>query len=151
MRSATSSTDRCRTALAALLVSGALALGACASVSFEEQEDRVPLNPQQVSSFGGFNSGTVVWGGVVLGREEFGSVTRLQILSYPLDTRNRPRTDQRDGGWFVVDTTLAADEARFPLGSELTTAGTLQGLVQGELDGLTVQVPRIVSGQLHGW
>ena len=150
MRSGTSSTEvRCRAFLGAL--ASAWLLGACATASFEGQDDRVPLSPQQVSSFGGFNTGTVVWGGVVLGRESFGSVTRLQVLSYPLDTRNRPRTDQRDGGWFVVDTTQEAGAARFPLGSQLTTAGTLQGLVEGRLEGRAVQVPRIVSSQLHGW
>jgi len=109
----------------------------------ENKEASVPADAQKV-----------LWGGVVIGASNDADMTTIEILSYPLDYLQRPQTEGRSSGRFLVMIESYLETADFPAGSRVTAIGTVNGIENGQVGDATYRyaVLKLESaGDLHRW
>lgn len=130
-----------------------LSLNACSNLSPAiRNAPSMDLKPEQVLQNPGHYRGEPVrWGGIIIGVENENEVSRLQILSYPLNYYGRPHTSREYGSRFIVESKKFLDPAIFKLETEITIAGTVLGEVKRMIDKKTLTLPLISLKEVHLW
>jgi len=94
----------------------------------------------------------VRWGGQVIGTNKLDKVTRVTLLSYPLDAKGKPSVNQAvTGEVFAVNFNKETLPKRLAVGNFITVYGTVNGgvkLVNGPLETI---VPVIASQEAKKW
>ncbi len=94
----------------------------------------------------------VRWGGQVIGTNKLDKVTRVTLLSYPLDAKGKPSVNQAvTGEVFAVNFNKETLPKRLAVGNFVTVYGTVNGgvkLVNGPLETI---VPVIASQEAKKW
>lgn len=131
-------------------------LAGCASQPLQT-DDRVlsTLTPRTAGSAGSVDAPvereTVLWGGRILSSVNLADSTRLEILAYPLDRRQRPMPLREAEGRFFVDLAGYVETADYAEGRLLTVLGTFTGFVDGTVGEARYRWPHVVGEQSHLW
>ena len=151
MRGAVDARARALAAVAAVLAV-ATTLGACASGPIES--DALPElspAPSEVVLSPETASGTVLWGGTVIGARNLEDTTQLEVLAYPLDRRQRPRTGRDSDGRFLIVAEGYLETLDYAEGRLITVLGALDGVREGRVGEATRVYPAVRSEELHLW
>ncbi|MEE9332865.1 MAG: Slp family lipoprotein [Granulosicoccaceae bacterium] len=96
-------------------------------------------------------SGKVIWGGVIVSAHNLSDRTQLEILSYPLSNYQRPLTDEKPTGRFLIQSAGYLELASYQQGRLITVLGSVQDVTQGTVGDSDYQYPTITSNELHLW
>jgi outer membrane lipoprotein len=102
-------------------------LNGCASgPTFDTTAVDRTLTPLQVATAaGGMTGQQVLWGGSILGISNLPDLTRIEMMAYPLDSREKPQYDDMPTGPFIAEKTGFLDPAIYTEGRLLTLRGTV--------------------------
>jgi outer membrane lipoprotein len=110
------------------------------------------LTPKQVSDTGQpFIGSRVLWGGVIISSTNLEGRTRLEILSYPLDSKLRPLTDKKAGNRFLAHHSGYLETVDYSAGRQVSLVGTITSIEQARLGEHYYQYPIVDSDQIHLW
>jgi len=142
-----------RTALYPLAPLALLLLTACAPAPiYKTAPDAVTALPAQVAHAPEqFGNGAVIWGGSVVGVHNFPDHTEMEVLAYPLDGSQRPRTNVQGAGRFIAIFPGYVEGFNFPNGSLVTLSGQLSGTRAGNVDQASYVYPLMTVAQSHRW
>lgn len=136
-----------------LLLFLALVLSACATgPRYDTSQVDLDLTPQRVAAdAAAHRDRPVVWGGIIVASENLEDRTRLEVLAYPLDRSQRPRTGQSPQGRFLVEYPGYLETADYAAGRNLTVQGRVDEVVDGRIGEAAYRYPRIAPDDLHLW
>jgi outer membrane lipoprotein len=131
----------------------ALALTACAPAPiYKVAPGTIAAAPFQVAqSPEHFANGNVIWGGRVIGVQNFADHTEIQVLTYPLDSSQRPQVSNPASGRFIAVVPGYVESFNYPGGALITIAGQLTGSRAGKVDQADYVYPLVSVAQSHVW
>lgn len=127
------------------------AIVACASPPIKVDNVVIEQTPDDVSTSLDEISGNVVWGGVIVSAHNLSDRTQLEVLSYPLNKNQMPRTDQKPTGRFLIQSKGYLELASYKQGRVITVLGSLQGVTQGAIGEANYRYPTVTASDLHLW
>jgi outer membrane lipoprotein len=134
----------------ALWVGCALMLG-CAT-SFDIGGAAINITPLQATrDTAAVHGKLVAWGGVVVETKNLAERTRIEVLGYPLDRRNRPDVDAMPTGRFLVDYPGFLDPVNFASGRLVTAVGQIAGTLPGTVGDAHYLYPVIETSRVFLW
>ncbi len=141
------------TALRPALLALLLLLAGCATgPRFAVGALEADLGPQDVAErLATFKGRRFVWGGRIVAAENLADRTRLQILAYPLDRSQRPRTDRPALGRFLAERRGYLETADYAPGRLVTVQGWLRDSVAGRVGEAPYRFPLLEVEQLYLW
>lgn len=136
-----------------LLLLMVLGLAACASGPRYDVSgvDRELMPAQAVAEIEARQGERVVWGGTIISARNLEDRTRLEVLAYPLDGQQRPRTGRSAQGRFLVDYPGYLETADYGRGRLLTVTGELREVQTGRVGEAEYRYPRIAAEDLYLW
>lgn len=141
-------------AVRVLLVWLALLLAGCASKGPGFKTDGVStgLTPREASTRAADIAGTrVLWGGVIVNSTNLENATQLEVLGYPLDDDQDPRTDAGPTGRFLVIESGYLETADYAPGRRVTVVGPVTGTRQGRIGESVYTYPVVEPDRIHLW
>lgn len=128
-------------------------LGACASgPGYDERQVNMAVTPRSaVAELDTIRGQTVLWGGVILNTINMQSMTRLEVLAYPLNSSQMPQRDRDPLGRFILDQQGFLDPATYAEGRLLTTMATVVGTDRGQVGSVEYVYPVIEAGDIYLW
>jgi len=94
---------------------------------------------------------SVLWGGVILKTTNLENDTRLELLAYPLDGRQRPIRDSDPLGRFIVVYTGYLEPADYAEGRMVTVLGTVGNTVAGKIGETDYTYPLLSPEKVYLW
>jgi len=94
---------------------------------------------------------TVLWGGVILSTRNLETITRIEVLAYPLDDDEMPQRGRDPLGRFILERPGFLEPATYAEGRLVTVVGTLARIQDGKIGDSSYQYPVVDAGQLHLW
>jgi outer membrane lipoprotein len=132
-----------------------IAIAACAPAPiYKTNASFATATPQQVAtSPNNFSEMQTVWGGEVIGVNNFKDHTEIRILGYPLDGSQRPRLKEPATGRFIAVVPGFLDPMNYPDGSLMTVCVHIQGTQIYPVGSATYSYPMLFvrNGELHRW
>ncbi len=99
-----------------------------------------------------FQGRRVVWGGVVVGVENFPDHSTIEILDYPLDGSQRPKIGRGNAnGRFLAEVPSYIEPLSLPPGTPITVLGTVAGTHAGKVGEAPYVFARVKVLQHHAW
>jgi outer membrane lipoprotein len=142
----------------ALLASVLLAISGCASGPIKTDETLSEVSVKEARSRMGEGDelrvsepGLVLWGGVVLNTQNLVDSTRIEIMGYPLDRRQRPMTGRDAEGRFLVRYDGFLEPVDYAAGRTVTVMGSIDGVTTGTVGEAEYRYPTLQSRQIHLW
>jgi outer membrane lipoprotein len=128
-------------------------ISACASgPGYDEREVNLGVSPRSaVAELDMIRGQTVLWGGVILNTINMKSMTRLEVLAYPLNSDQMPQRDRDPLGRFILEQRGFLEPATYAEGRLLTTTATVVGTDRGAVGGVEYVYPVIDAGEIHLW
>lgn len=139
--------------LRALTVVLLFTLAACASgPRYDTRAVDSTLTAAQVAAAPTAYGGTpVVWGGVIIVTRNEPGFTEMELLSYPLDSAQRPDTGEREQGRFLVRHNSYLEAVDYAPGRLLTVSGTIATVLQGKVGEAPYTFPVVQSSDVYLW
>lgn len=129
-----------------------LALGGCATPAFEIGTADKTVTPREAAGdIARLRQRTVAWGGVIVAGKNLKDATQLEVLGYPLDEANRPRTDADPVGRFLVVHPGYLETADYAPGRQITVVGTLSETLTGKVGEAEYVYPVVAASRVHLW
>ena len=130
-----------------------LLLGACASgPRYDTREVNLAITPRgAVNELELVRGQTVLWGGVILATSNMESLTRLEVLAYPLNSDQEPQLEREPLGRFLLERTGFLDPATHAEGRLLTAKGTVARSDRGQVGGVEYIYPVIEASESYLW
>lgn len=107
--------------------------------------------PTAVTDIDSARGKKIMWGGIIIDSRNLEKRTRLEILAYPLDDRQRPRLDREPFGRFIAEYDGYLETVDYAAGRSLSLTGTLHGITEGSIDNAVYTYPTITVDQVHLW
>ncbi len=128
-------------------------LGACASgPGYDERQVNLAVTPRSaVAELDMIRGQAVLWGGVILNTINMKSMTRLEVLAYPLNRSQMPQRDHDPLGRFLLEKQGFLEPATYAKGRLITTTATVVGTDRGEVGGMEYIYPVIEAGDIYLW
>lgn len=125
----------------------------CASVPSRQFRQQLgpPIPFQELLEAKAHRDERVVLGGYILETANQAHGTRLTLLHAPLDSRNKPKSQDLSQGRFVVQTDQFLDPAIYTKDRKVTVGGKVWGTMPRPLGNLTYEYPLIKAEELHLW
>ncbi|WP_421620769.1 Slp family lipoprotein [Alkalilimnicola ehrlichii] len=98
-----------------------------------------------------FTGERVVWGGIIVASENLKDSTRMEVLSYPLDRSQRPRTERSPQGRFLVSQPGYVETADYAPGRQITLSGRVEEVIDGRIGEADYRYPRVIPDDLYLW
>ena len=139
-----------RATIACLLV---LSLAGCASSpEFDDTGLNRSLTPTQAAERGETVVGErVLWGGTIVDSRNLEANTRLEVLAYPLNDWERPRSSASAQGRFLVMKSGYVETADYAPGRQVTVVGVVEALQDGRIGESRYTYPVVRAEKLHLW
>lgn len=139
-----------RPLLTALLT---LCLAGCAATPrFDTNKAMLSVTPEQAVREMDRLAGTrVLWGGVIVSAENREETTQLEILGYPLDSRQQPDPEAKAQRRFVAVKAGYLETADFAQGRRVTVTGPLTGTRTGRIDQAPYTYPVVRVADIQLW
>lgn len=110
------------------------------------------LSAQQVVDSGKEMSGNrVLWGGVIVSTTNLKADTRLEILTYPLNSNHRPITGQPAGSRFLAYQPGYLEGVDYAAGRLVSLVGVVSGTEEARLGEHRYKYPSVNVEKLHLW
>ena len=93
----------------------------------------------------------VIWGGTIIDITNLKDATRLEILSYPLDSDDRPDKEKATQGRFLIVHPGYLESKDFVPGKDITIVGIITGTESGKIGEASYTYPILTPSQLHLW
>lgn len=138
--------------LAALALPALLA--ACAPAPlYKVTPGATAIQPMQVAQAPEQYQGQrVLWGGTVVRVDNYADHSVIEILSYPLDSSQRPRIGRKNAsGRFMGMVSGYVEPLSLPPGSPITVLGTVSGTHAGRVGEASYVFPLVKVEQRHAW
>jgi len=137
----------------AILLSTMLLLTACATgPKYPTEGVDLAITPQQAVAEADNQRGkNVMWGGMIVNSTNMEKRTRLEVLAYPLDSDQRPQTDQQPYGRFLLFKEGYLETVDYAPGRRITVLGRLRGVQTGKLDETSYTYPVLDAENLYLW
>jgi outer membrane lipoprotein len=131
----------------------ALALAACAPAPiYKVTPGTLNVIPMQVAhSPEQYTKGEVIWGGSVIQVRNFPDHSEIEILSYSLDSSQRPQLKGQALGRFIAVFPGYVEPINYPGGSLITVSGQLNGSRSDAVDQAAYVYPLVNVEQSHLW
>lgn len=129
-------------------------LAACAPAPIYPAQGQafVSATPEQVATApANFHDLQVVWGGRVIAVHNLADDSEIEILAYPLDSSQRPRTTQHATGRFIAIVPGFVEPMNYPEGSLVTLRGAISGSRSGNVGQAPYTFATVHSHALHRW
>ena len=97
------------------------------------------------------NGTRVLWGGVIINSTNLTDKTRLEVLAYPLNDKQRPQTDKPAGSRFLAYQPGYLETADYAAGRQVSMVGIIDTLEEARLGEHSYVYPTIEVEQLHLW
>jgi len=94
---------------------------------------------------------SVLWGGVLLKTTNLENETRLEVLAYPLDGRQRPIRDSDPLGRFIVAYVGFLEPADYTEGRMVTVLGKVGDTVAGKIGETDYSYPLLSPEKVYLW
>ena len=119
----------------ALPVVLSMLLGGCAgSPDYANYGAVGALTPQRVSTRPQLGVGKqVLWGGLIMKTVNLKDSTQIEVLAFPLDSRERPKIDQPPLGRFIFEKRGYLEPANYASQRQITVLGTVTGTLPGQV------------------
>jgi outer membrane lipoprotein len=131
----------------------ALLLAACASgpgISTEGVNETVtPI--QATAELESLRGDEVLWGGMIVNSTNLDDATRLEVLAYPLDGAQRPRTSAEPNGRFLAIEPGYLETVDYRQGRLVTVRGTLKETRAGQIGEADYNYPVVQADRLYLW
>lgn len=139
-----------RLALAALTL---FLVAACASKPpFDTSETELTVTPDEaVADMDRLEGTRVLWGGVIVAAHNREETTQLEILGYPLNSRQRPTTDESPLRRFLAIKDGYLETADYAQGRQVTVTGPLAGTRSGRVGEADYTYPVVSIEDSHLW
>ncbi|KPV40084.1 hypothetical protein AN478_07965 [Thiohalorhabdus denitrificans] len=130
-----------------------LALAACASTPrFPVDEGVVEVTPREAKrDMPSLEGSQVLWGGVIVNATNLEERTRLEILAYPLDGRQKPDVEADPQGRFLAEAEGYLETADYTPGRRVTVSGTLKGTRKGRIGEAEYTYPVVAVEDKELW
>ena len=140
-------------ALWRLLLPLLVLLAACATgPAFDSRQVDPAVTPHGVSANPGYAAGKrVLWGGVILSITNLSDRTSIEVLAYPLDSKQRPRRDQEALGRFMIERPGYLEPASYAQGRLVTAVGTVSRTETATIGAADYRYPVLSPQQLYLW
>ncbi len=130
----------------------ALAWGCASTAPFErDAPERAEVTPRQAAAEEQWQGEAVLWGGRILRVDHLEEKTQVEIVAYPLDRGQRPRTQATPEGRFLVDYPGFLESADYRPGRLVTVDGTIAELRSGRVGEQRIDYPVIATESIHLW
>jgi len=139
-----------KTAICSAIV-GLVLVGCAATAPLNTEAVSVSLTPEEVTSDPDSAKGTVIWGGVIVSSVNLVDRTQFEVLAYPLDNNQRPATNKKSLGRFLLQSPDYIETQNYAPGREVTAIGTLQGITKGEIDEAKYDYPTVTLSDVYLW
>lgn len=128
-------------------------LASCASTPvFDTSDVDRTLNPKVVIAEPELSlDKLVLWGGTILDTQNLKDFTQIEVLSYPLDSSDRPRLDQKPLGRFIIRNSGYLEPEHFSQGRRLSVLGKVGEKMSGKVGNSDYIYPLIHAQQLQLW
>ena len=128
-------------------------LGGCAgSPDYASYGTEATLTPQRVSARPELGVGKqVLWGGVIMKTVNLKDKTQIEVLAYPLNSRERPNIDQPPSGRFIFENQGFLEPANYASQRQITVLGTVTGTLPGQVGESDYNYPLVTPGQHTLW
>jgi outer membrane lipoprotein len=129
------------------------ALAACAPAPiYKPAPNAVMAVPAQVAQSPERYAGSeVIWGGRIVGVQNFTDHSEIELLAYPLDASQRPKVSDVGNGRFLAVVAGYAEPLNYPAGALMTVSGKLQGSRAGKVGDADYVFPLVGVTQSHVW
>jgi outer membrane lipoprotein len=94
---------------------------------------------------------SVLWGGIILDTKNLSDSTQVEVLAYPLSRDQRPQSNNRPLGRFLINQEGFLDPAIYAQGQNLTVLGSVDNNQQGKVGESSYTYPVINAEQLQLW
>lgn len=130
-----------------------LALAGCASgPRYDTSRVDNSLTAARVAAAPTAHSGApVVWGGVIIVTRNQPGFTEMEILSYPLDSAQRPDTGRAEQGRFLVHHPSYLEAVDYAPGRHLTISGRIDKVMQGKVGDAPYTFPLVQADDVYLW
>jgi outer membrane lipoprotein len=131
----------------------ALLLTACANgpqISTEGVNETV--TPRQAAAeIESLRGDEVLWGGMIVNSINLEDATRLEVLAYPLDGAQRPRTSAQPNGRFLAVEQGYLETVDYGAGRLVTIRGALTETQEGAIGEADYSYPVVEVDRLYLW
>jgi len=93
----------------------------------------------------------VLWGGMIINSTNLKNSTRLEVLSYPLDSSQRPETSAQPTGRFLAMEKGYLETVDYGQGRLVTIKGALNETQDGAIGDADYTYPVIQADQIYLW
>ena len=121
-------------------------LAGCASNQAVEQAGPTPDAVTANASY--YKGQTVRWGGTIVRTTNRKSTTQIEVLSYPLNSNDRPLTDRPSSGRFVASAKHFLDPADYSPGRHVVVNGIVSGTQRGNVGGSSYSYAVVDAGSV---
>ncbi|MEW5755108.1 MAG: Slp family lipoprotein [Pseudomonadota bacterium] len=130
-----------------------LLLTACATTpKMDTTGIDLSVTPQRaVAEAQALQGAPLLWGGVIINSANLKDTTQLEILAYPLQSDQRPDTDQTPLGRFIAQQDGYLEISDYAQGRLVTVKGTLLPSRAGRIGETEYTYPVLHATQLHLW
>jgi len=137
----------------ALPVVFSMLLGGCAgSPDYANYGAEAALTPQRVSARPQLGVGKqVLWGGVIMKTVNLKDRTQIEVLAFPLNSRERPNIDQPPLGRFIFEKRGYLEPANYASQRQITVLGTVTGTLPGQVGESDYNYPLVTPRQHTLW
>lgn len=106
---------------------------------------------QAIQNPSNLKNSPIRWGGVIVDVENEQNASLVQILFYPLNGSGRPVIEGANPGRFVIKTAQFLDPAIYTKNTQITVAGTLNGVIERTIGKKNLQLPLVSASTIHLW
>ncbi len=124
-------------------------LTACVSIPEPLVGEYPLLEPQQATQLG--QSQNIRWGGVIIAVKPEADSTCMEILSKPLDSKQRPINQDGTTGRFIACKSQFLDPAIFKEGREVTVTGPIKQIEERLIGEFVYAYPIIDATTIYLW
>lgn len=127
-------------------------LGCATGPKFETQGVDLAITPQYAAAhIDTVRDRNVIWGGIILSSVNLKDRTEIEVLSYPLDSGQRPDVSAQATGRFLIIKEGYLEAADYAPGRVVSVSGALQNTRAGQVGEVSYTYPVIQPQVIYLW
>jgi outer membrane lipoprotein len=130
-----------------------LFITACATTPiFDTSSIDLSITPEQAANNAVTLEGSpLLWGGIIINSTNLKEETQLEVLAYPLDSKQKPDVEKQPLGRFLAIEPEYLETSIYSQGRSITVSGTLQINRIGRIGEAEYTYPVLKINQLQLW